>query len=75
MIKTLTTHGDNAALVIDKATLELLNIDMDTPLEVVIDGETLIISPVRDKIRRQRVAEALERVNERHRETLKKLAE
>ena len=48
MIKTLTTHGNSAALIIDKPLLEILNIDMDTPLEIVTDGANLIISPVRD---------------------------
>ena len=48
MIKRLTPHGNSAALIIDKALLEILHIDMDTPLEIVTDGENLIISPVRD---------------------------
>ena len=75
MIKKLTAHGNSAALIIDKPLLEILNIDMDTPLEIVTDGENLIISPVRDATRRERVSEALQRVNARHGRTLKKLAE
>ncbi|PKB84227.1 MAG: AbrB family transcriptional regulator [SAR202 cluster bacterium Io17-Chloro-G9] len=75
MIKTLTTHGNSAALIIDKALLEILKIDMDTPLEIITDGENLIISPVRDGAKRQRVTQALEKINARHGKTLKKLAE
>ena len=75
MIKTLTSHGNSAALIIDKALLEILKIDMDTPLEIVTDGENLIISPVRDGTQRQRVTQALEKVNARHGKTLKRLAE
>lgn len=75
MIKTLTRHGNSAALIIDKALLEILRIDMDTPLEIVTDGETLIISPVRDGAQPQRVTQALEKVNARHGRTLKRLAE
>ena len=75
MIKTLTRHGNSAALIIDKALLEILNIDMDTPLEIVTDGENLIISPVRDGAQHQQVTKALEKVNARHSETLKRLAE
>lgn len=75
MIKKLTAHGNSAALIIDKPLLEILHIDMDTPLEIVTDGENLIISPVRDATRRERVSEALQRVNARHGRTLKKLAE
>ena len=75
MIKTLSAHGNSAALIIDKALLEVLHIDMDTPLEIVTDGESLIISPVRDPLGHDRLAEALERVNARHGATLKKLAD
>ena len=75
MIKTLTSHGNSAALIIDKALLEILRIDMDTPLEIVTDGENLIISPVRDDAQHQRVTQALEKVNARHGKTLKRLAE
>ena len=46
MIKTLTTHGNSSALVIEKAILELLKIDTETPLEVTTDGRNLIISPI-----------------------------
>ena len=74
MIKTLTRHGNSAALIIDKALLEILNIGMDTPLEIATDGENLIISPVRDRSQHDRVASALEKVNARHARTLKKLA-
>ena len=74
MIKTLTPHGNSAALIIDKALLEILHIDMDTPLEIVTDGENLVISPVRDGTQHKRVTNALSKVNARHRKTLKKLA-
>lgn len=75
MIKTLTVHGNSAALIIDKAILEILNIDMNTPLEIVTDGESLIISPVRDDTQEDRVTRSLDRVNARHGETLRRLAE
>lgn len=75
MIKTLTPHGNSAALIIDKALLEILRIDMNTPLEIVTDGRNLIISPVREGAGEDHVAEALSKVNARHKATLKKLAE
>jgi len=74
VIKTLTPHGNSSALVIEKAILELLNIDTDTPLEVTTDGRNLIVSPVRDKTREKRIKSALEKVNRLHSKTLKKLA-
>jgi antitoxin component of MazEF toxin-antitoxin module len=75
MIKRLTAHGNSAALIIDKPILELLGITMDTPLEVSTDGRNLVISPVSDRRRGERVAAALRKVNARHAKTLRKLAE
>ena len=49
---------------------------MDTPLELVTDGENLIISPVRDTAHHERITDArLNWVNARHGATLKRLAE
>ena len=75
MVKHLTRHGNSAALVIDKAILELLHITRQTPLELVTDGKSLIVSPVRDAKRAARFRAALEAVNRRHGKTLKALAE
>ncbi len=74
MIKKLVSHGNSAALVIDKPILELLKVDMDTPLEISTDGKNLIISPVEDAKREKRFKSALSRVNRLHGETLKRLA-
>ncbi|NSW83091.1 MAG: AbrB/MazE/SpoVT family DNA-binding domain-containing protein [Syntrophothermus sp.] len=75
MIKTLTTHGNSAALIIDKAVLELLDINMKTPLKIATDGKGLIISPLPDAERDRKFEEALTRVNARHGKTLKRLGE
>lgn len=75
MVKHLTQHGNSAALVIDKAVLELLHITMKTPLELATDGKSLIISPLKDTKRAARFRAALETVNRHHRKTLKALAE
>ena len=75
MVKHLTQHGNSAALVIDKAVLELLHITMKTPLKLATDGKSLVISPVRDAKRAVRFRAALDAVNRRHGKTLKALAE
>lgn len=75
MVKHLTHHGNSAALVIDKAVLELLHITMKTPLELATDGKSLVISPLKDTTRAARFRSALEAVNRRHGKTLKALAE
>ncbi len=75
MVKHLTQHGNSAALIIDKAVLELLHITLKTPLELVTDGRNLIVSPVRDTRREQKFRAAMEAVNRRHAKTFKALAE
>jgi antitoxin component of MazEF toxin-antitoxin module len=75
MIKKLTKHGNSYALVIDKPILELLHITPDTPLELRTDGESLTVSPSRDRPRDERVRSSLERINDRFGEDLKRLAE
>ncbi len=75
VVKKLVSHGNSAALIIDKPILELLNLDMDTPLEITTDGRSLIISPVGTAERQKKFSSVLEKVNEAHGKTLKKLAE
>lgn len=75
MIKTLTTHGNSSALIIDKAILDLLHIDKSTPLEISTDGRSLIVSPVEDNKRSELIKSALKKVNKNHKATLQKLAE
>jgi len=74
MIKKLVSHGNSSALIIDKPILDLLKVDMQTPLEITTDGKNLIISPVKDAKRESRFSAALERVNKMHGKTLSKLA-
>lgn len=75
MIKTLTSHGNSAALVIDKAILELLGISMSTPLKITTDGKSLIVSPLPNVQREEKFKAALNKVNMIHGDTLRKLGE
>jgi antitoxin component of MazEF toxin-antitoxin module len=75
VVKRMTRHGNSMALVIDRPILELLNIDADTPLDITTDGEVLIITPVRDKKRRQVFEAALDKTNRRYGRMLKNLAD
>jgi len=75
MIKKLVSHGNSAALIIDKPILQLLKVDENTPLELTTDGKNLIISPVDDAKRGKKFKSSLEKVNKKHQKTLLKLAE
>ena len=74
MIKKLVSHGNSAALIIDRPILDLLKVDMNTPLEITTDGKNLIISPVENTVREKKFKAALEKVNRIHGKTLRKLA-
>jgi antitoxin component of MazEF toxin-antitoxin module len=75
MVKTLSKHGNSLALILDRAILDLLKIEQDTPLEVTTDGEGLIVRPIRKETHRARVRQAAKRVMDAHEKTLRKLAE
>jgi len=75
MIKHLTAHGNSLALVIEKAILDLLHINKDTPLEINTDGKNLIISPVDDVDREKKVEAAMEKVHKKYAATFKALAD
>ena len=76
MIKTLVRYGDSLALVIDRPILDLLKLEVDTQLEITIDGQRLIIAPASDpKPREESFRAALEKTNSRYGKALKKLAE
>ena len=74
MIKKLIKHGNSSAIVIDKPIMELLHIDNETPLELSTDGNNIIISPVKDKKRFNKLTSSLEKINQKHKSTLEKLA-
>lgn len=74
MTKKLIRHGNSAALVLDKALLDLLKVQIDTPLEVTTDGRNIIISPQVDEQAEATLLEALDRINQKHGSVLAKLA-
>ncbi len=75
MIKTLTKHGNSYALIIDKPILELLRAGPDTPFEVVSDGKSLMITPVRDTQADAKFEEAVDYLHSRFGNAMKRLAE
>ena len=75
MVKTLCKHGNSYALVIDKPILELLHATPETPFEVVTDGQSLLLSPMRSAEEEKKFKDALERVQKGFGHAMKKLAE
>ncbi len=75
MAKTLIKHGNSLALVIDKPILDMLQISADTPLELTTNGDSILVSPVRDKRRRQKLQASLDKINCKFGDDLRRLSE
>ena len=75
MIKTLTKHGNRYALIIDRAILELLRIDPETPLELTTNGQSLVVSPVRADADQVKLEATLKELNNTFGDDLRRLAE
>ena len=74
--KKLTKHGNSYALVIEKAILELLDIDSETPLQISTpDGSSIVITPLKREAEKIRFSKSLKKVNKKYGRTLKHLAE
>jgi antitoxin component of MazEF toxin-antitoxin module len=75
MSKRLQAIGNSAGIIIDKPILELLQITPDTELELKTDGQSLIITPVRESpSRAKRLAKVQAKVIRKHARTFRKLA-
>jgi antitoxin component of MazEF toxin-antitoxin module len=75
MITTLKKLGNSQALLIQKPILEALNIDEDTPLQLVISGGSLIITPARVGFGKERVKQIMKELRPRYGKMLKDLAD
>ncbi|HYP40368.1 MAG TPA: AbrB/MazE/SpoVT family DNA-binding domain-containing protein [Chloroflexia bacterium] len=71
----LIEWGDDVALVLDRSMLDQLNITLDTPLDVSVEGQGISIMPIYKEASPDDIKETLERVNRRYGRALKRLAE
>ncbi len=74
MIKTLTRHGNSAALIIERPILELLGATADTPFEITTDGQALILTPVKDADRADRFRKSMDKIGKRYAKSFEELA-
>ena len=65
MIKRLRKHGNSQALPVDKATMEAMGIESDTPLQVTISGNTMIVTPANVGIGAEKVDTSLREMRRR----------
>ena len=74
MVKTLTRTGNSLALVLDKALLQLMNVDENTPVQLELKDGKLMVSaaPAED---RAKFEAAKAWANRKYAGALKRLAE
>ena len=70
----LIQYGDNLALVLDAEMLKQLDIKPDTKLDIVVDGNSMIVT-VRDEEHRAKLHQIMEEMNEQYAEVFRRLAE
>ena len=74
MIKTLTKHGNSAALLIERPILDLLGASIDTAFEIVTDGKALILTPVKDGSRLEKFQKSMQKTGKRYEKAFEELA-
>ena len=74
MIKTLRKQGNGQALPVDKTTMDAMGISLDTPLEVTLTGNTMVVTPVHVGLSQEKVDASLRKMRSRYGKTLKNLA-
>jgi antitoxin component of MazEF toxin-antitoxin module len=75
MVKKLIQHGNSVALVIDKPIMDVLNITIETSIELSTDGRNLILSPQLENEQENVVIQSLDNVNKKYGTVLKRLGE
>lgn len=77
MVRNLRRIGNSCGIIIDRPVLELLNLDVGSPvkIEVAPGGGGLLLTPVNDPDHETRVREASKNVMARHGKAFEKLAQ
>jgi len=74
MTKRLQAIGNSAGIIIDRPILDMLGITSETELDLKTDGRSLIITPVEDSRRREKLKRIQAKTMKNHSETFRKLA-
>jgi len=75
MIKTLKRHGNSMALVIEKPMMEALGITAETPLQVTVNGNALVVTPANVGVGPERMKAITKELRKRYGPMLKRLAD
>ena len=75
MIKRLQKHGNSVALIIEKPVMQALGITEETPLQVTINGNALVVAPANVGIGAERMKSTVKDLRKRYGPMLKRLAD
>lgn len=75
MIKMLKKHGNSMALVIEKPMMEALGITEETPLQITVNGNALVVTPANVGVGPERMKVVLKKIRKRYGPMLKRLAD
>ncbi|MEO7862693.1 MAG: AbrB/MazE/SpoVT family DNA-binding domain-containing protein [Nitrospirales bacterium] len=75
MIKTLKKHGNSMALVIEKPMMEALGITEETPLQVTVNGNALVVTPANVGVGPERMNTIIKEIRKQYGPMLKRLAD
>jgi antitoxin component of MazEF toxin-antitoxin module len=74
MVNRIVPHGEGYALLLDRELVEQLHIDGETPVDVTVGDNALIVTPVDEK-RRAALQESIEEMDRRYADVFRRLAE
>jgi antitoxin component of MazEF toxin-antitoxin module len=75
MKRRISTSGNSAALVLSQDVLGLMGVAVGDEVDISLVDRTLVVRPVTEQNREQRVAEAVDDVFAKRRNLLRRLAE
>jgi antitoxin component of MazEF toxin-antitoxin module len=75
MIKMLKKHGNSMALVIEKPMMEALGITEETPLQITVNGNALVVTPANVGVGPERMKVVIKEIRKRYGPMLKRLAD
>ena len=74
IVKKLTRQGNSSALIVDRALMDLLDIDGETPLKMTVEGRKLIVEPLSKEERAARFKQITEKTGRRNADLFRRLA-
>lgn len=72
---TLVQHGDGLAILLDEALRKELNLDVNTPIEILSTGETLVVTKAVGENRLAKLQAAIEKMDRQYGSVFQRLAE